>query len=122
MSQSRSKNRSNSKAKATPISQKKKHGGMTQNHYIYNQRYQKGGRPLAGINSPTSKNDSSAHIKIHDEVDDQVIINNSYDTDIEKHHATLVQKKLMAHQVNFFKMRQCFDNFKTSMIQVGSVK
>lgn len=50
------------------------------------------------------------------------MINNSYDTDIEKHHATLVQKKLMAHQMNFFKMRQCFDNFKTAMIKVGSVK
>lgn len=66
--------------------------------------------------------DSSSHIKIHDEVDDQVIINNSFDTDLEKHHATLVQKKLMANQANFFKIKSCFENFKHSMIQAGSIK
>ena len=66
--------------------------------------------------------DSSSHIKIHDEVDDQVVINNSFDTDIEKHHATLVQKKLMANQMNFFKLKSCFDNFKQSMIEAGTVK
>ena len=37
------------------------------------------------MGSPISKNDSASHIKIHDEIDDQVVINNSFDTDIEKH-------------------------------------
>lgn len=104
------------------MSQKKKPGMMVSNQYAtQHQRFYKG-RPNVGVNSPTSAMDSSAHIKIHDEVDDQVVINDSFDTDIEKHQATLVQKRLMAHQANFFKMRQCFDNFKNTMIQVGSVK
>ena len=54
--------------------------------------YKSTGARGIGINSPVSKVDSSSHIKIHDEIDDQVIVNDSFDTDIEKHHATLVQK------------------------------
>ena len=62
--------------------------------------------------------DSSSHIKIHDEVDDQIVIT---DNTFDHEQQTRTQKRLIAHQRTFLKMTQCFGKFKNEMIQAGRV-